>query len=86
MARLARLRVASQSDITSSGILCLPLGHGHQIFAGAGDALHQWQMQLRAGLQVAASSATAEAGAVLIPGLGRFTATPGAVPCRVRRR
>lgn len=60
----------------------VPLGHGHQVFAGAGDALHRWQVQLRAGLQVAASSPAAEAGAVLILGLGVGSLGLRA-PCRV---
>lgn len=60
----------------------VPLGHGHHIFASAGNALHQWQVQLRAGLQVAASSPTAEAGAVLILGLGVGPLRLRA-PCRV---
>jgi uncharacterized protein (UPF0548 family) len=60
----------------------VPLGRGHQVFAGAGDALHQWQVQLRAGLHVAASSPTAEAGAVLILGLGVGPLRLRA-PCRV---
>jgi uncharacterized protein (UPF0548 family) len=60
----------------------VPIGRGHQVFAGAGDALHQWQVQLRVGLQVAASSPTAEAGAVLILGLGVGSLRLRA-PCRV---
>jgi uncharacterized protein (UPF0548 family) len=60
----------------------VPLGHGYQVFVGAGDALDQWQVQLRAGLQVAASSPTAKAGAVLILGL-RVGLLWLRAPCRV---
>jgi uncharacterized protein (UPF0548 family) len=60
----------------------VPIGHGHQLFAGAGDAVRQWQVQLRAGLQVAASSPTAVPGAVLILGLGIGSLRLQA-PCRV---
>jgi uncharacterized protein (UPF0548 family) len=60
----------------------VPIGYGHQVFAAAGDAVCQWQVQLGAGLQVSASAPTAVAGAVVILGLGvgllRFQA-----PCRV---
>jgi uncharacterized protein (UPF0548 family) len=58
------------------------IGHGHQVFTAAGDDLHQWQVQLRAGLQVAASSPTAQKGAVLILGLGIGSLRLRA-PCRV---
>jgi uncharacterized protein (UPF0548 family) len=58
------------------------IGSGPDVFAGAASALLSWQVHLRAGLRVCASSATAEPGAVLILGLGagplRITA-----PCRV---
>lgn len=40
------------------------------VFAGAGDAVCQWRVQLGAGLQVSASAPTAVAGAVVILGLG----------------
>jgi uncharacterized protein (UPF0548 family) len=46
------------------------LGHGHQLFAGAGEAVLQWQVQVRAGLRVSVSSPVATPGAVLILGLG----------------
>jgi uncharacterized protein (UPF0548 family) len=48
----------------------LPIGYGHQLFAAAGDAVRQWQVQLGAGLQVSASSPTAVAGTVPLLGLG----------------
>src|ERR1039457_635580 len=58
------------------------IGSGPDAFAGAASALLSWQVHLRAGLRVCASSARAEPGAVLILGLGagplRITA-----PCRV---
>jgi uncharacterized protein (UPF0548 family) len=58
------------------------IGSGPDVFAGAVSALLSWQVHLRAGLRVRASSARAEPGAVLILGLGagphRITA-----PCRV---
>jgi uncharacterized protein (UPF0548 family) len=58
------------------------IGSGPDAFAGAVSALLSWQVHLRAGLRVCASTATAEPGAVLILGLGagplRITA-----PCRV---
>jgi uncharacterized protein (UPF0548 family) len=60
----------------------LPLGHGHQLFVRAGDAVRQWQVQLRAGLRVSASSPTAVTGAVLILGLGIGSLRLQA-PCRV---
>jgi uncharacterized protein (UPF0548 family) len=60
----------------------LPIGRGQQLFADAGDAVRQWQVQLGAGLQVSASSPTAVAGAVLILGLG-FGSLRLRAPCRV---
>jgi uncharacterized protein (UPF0548 family) len=58
------------------------IGHGLQFFAGAGDALRQWQVQLGAGLRVSASSPIAVEGAVLILGLGIGSLRLQA-PCRV---
>lgn len=58
------------------------LGYGHQVFAGAGDAVCQWQVQLGAGLQVYASAPTAVAGAVVMLGLGIGSLRLQA-PCRV---
>src|SRR5205823_2699185 len=46
------------------------LGHGHQLFTRAGDAVLQWQVQVRAGLRVSVSSPVATPGAALILGLG----------------
>ena len=59
-----------------------PIGCGHQLFAAAGDAVRQWQVQLGAGLQVSASSPTALAGTVLLLGLGIGSLRLRA-PCRV---
>lgn len=61
---------------------CVPVGHGHQVFAGAGDAVCRWQVQLEAGLQVSASSPSAVAGAMVILGLGIGSLRLQA-PCRV---
>jgi uncharacterized protein (UPF0548 family) len=58
------------------------IGHGHQVFARAGDALCRWQAQLGAGLQVSASAPTAVAGAVVILGL-RIGSLRLQAPCRV---
>lgn len=60
----------------------VPIGHGPQVFAGAGDAVCQWQVQLGAGLQVSASAPTAVTGAVVILGLGIGSLRLQA-PCRV---
>lgn len=60
----------------------VPIGHGHQAFAGAGEAVCQWQIQLRVGLRVAASAPTAIAGAVVIVGIGIGLLRLQA-PCRV---
>lgn len=60
----------------------VPIGHGHQVFTGAGDAVRHWQVQLGAGLQVSASAPTAVAGAVVILGLGIGSLRLQA-PCRV---
>jgi uncharacterized protein (UPF0548 family) len=60
----------------------LPIGDGHELFVTAGDAVRQWQVQLRAGLQVSASSPTAVAGTVLLLGLGIGSLRLRA-PCRV---
>jgi len=60
----------------------VPIGHGHQVFAAAGDAVCRWQVQLGAGLQVSASAPTAVTGAVVIVGL-RVGLLRLQAPCRV---
>jgi uncharacterized protein (UPF0548 family) len=60
----------------------LPIGYGYELFAAAGDAVRQWQVQLGAGLQVSASSPTAVAGTVLLLGLGIGSLRLRA-PCRI---
>lgn len=60
----------------------VPIGHGHQVFSRAGDAVCQWQVQLGAGLQVSASAPTAVPGAVVVLGLGIGSLRLQA-PCRV---
>jgi uncharacterized protein (UPF0548 family) len=60
----------------------VPVGHGRQIFARAGDAVCGWRVQLGAGLQVSASARTAAPGAVVILGLGIGPIRLRA-PCRV---
>jgi uncharacterized protein (UPF0548 family) len=58
------------------------IGHGHRLFTDAGNAVLQWQVQIRAGLEVSVSAPTAVQGAVVVLGLGigpfRLRA-----PCRV---
>ena len=65
----------------------LPIGYGHQLFAAAGDAVRQWQVQLGAGLQVSASSPNAVAGTVRATAWprDRLAPAPGAMPGRVCR-
>jgi uncharacterized protein (UPF0548 family) len=58
------------------------IGHGHQLFADASDAVQGWQVHVEAGLRVSASSRTAEPGAVLILGLAIGPLRLNA-PCRV---
>jgi uncharacterized protein (UPF0548 family) len=58
------------------------IGHGRQAFATASEAARHWQVQRRAGLQVAASSPTVAANATLILGLGIGPLRLQA-PCRV---
>ena len=58
------------------------IGSGTQVFADAANAVLSWQAQLRAGLGVSASSATAEPGSVVLLGLGAGRIRIGA-PCRV---
>ena len=60
----------------------VPIGHGHQLFTEAGDAVLQWQVQIRARLQVSVSSPAAVPGTVLILGLGIGRLRLDA-PCRV---
>jgi len=58
------------------------IGSGPQMFAGAAAALLSWQVHLRTGLRVSASSAIAEPGTVVLLGLGTGRIRIGA-PCRV---
>jgi uncharacterized protein (UPF0548 family) len=60
----------------------VPIGHGQQDFARGGEAVCGWQVQLGAGLQVAASARIAVPGAVVILGLGIGSFRLRA-PCRV---
>ena len=60
----------------------VPIGHGHRVFAAAGEAVCRWQVQMGAGLRVAASAPTAVPGAVVILGLGIGPLHLRA-PCRV---
>jgi uncharacterized protein (UPF0548 family) len=58
------------------------IGSGEQAFTAAADALAGWLVQLRAGLTVSASSATAQPGSVVMLGLGVAGLRVHA-PCRV---
>ena len=58
------------------------IGSGAQVFTDAADALLSWQAHLRAGLQVSASSATAQPGTVVVLGVGLGRVRIGR-PCRV---
>jgi len=58
------------------------IGHGHQLFTEAGDAVRRWQVQVRAGLSVAVSAPTATPGTVAVLGLG-IGPVRLAAPCRV---
>jgi uncharacterized protein (UPF0548 family) len=58
------------------------IGHGRQVFAMASEAARHWQVQLRAGLQVTASSPSVAPNATLILGLGIGPLRLRA-PCRV---
>jgi uncharacterized protein (UPF0548 family) len=58
------------------------IGHGHQLFADAGDAVQEWRVQVESGMRVSASSRTAEPCAVLILGLAIGPLRLNA-PCRV---
>jgi uncharacterized protein (UPF0548 family) len=58
------------------------VGGGHQVFADAANAVAGWQVQLKAGLTVSASSPTALPGALAVLGLGIGPLRIGA-PCRV---
>jgi uncharacterized protein (UPF0548 family) len=60
----------------------VPIGHGRQPFTDAANAVRQWQVQVRAGLKVSASSPAAVPGAVVILGLGIGPLRLDA-PCRV---
>lgn len=55
------------------------VGAGSAAFEAAAEAVLGWQVQLRAGLRVAASSATVRAGTVVTLGFGRLVTAP----CRV---
>jgi len=55
-----------------------PIGRGAVFFEEAGDAVLHWGMQLGAGLPVAATTPSAQAGTNLVVRLG-----PLPVPCRV---
>jgi uncharacterized protein (UPF0548 family) len=58
------------------------IGQGQQVFAEAATDLAAWQVQLRAGLTVAASTPTATPGTVVVLGLGLGPLRLSA-PCRV---
>jgi uncharacterized protein (UPF0548 family) len=58
------------------------IGSGAKAFTAAADALAGWQVHARAGLHVAASTAAAEPGSVLMLTLGLGAIRIG-VPCRV---
>jgi uncharacterized protein (UPF0548 family) len=58
------------------------IGLGTARFADAAQALVSWQMHLRSGLQVSASSATAKPDAIVMLGIGAGPFTINA-PCRV---
>ena len=58
------------------------VGTGLRVFADAASAVAGWQVQLRAGLTVSASSETVVAGAVVVLGIGIGPLRVGA-PCRV---
>jgi uncharacterized protein (UPF0548 family) len=60
----------------------VPIGHGHAILASAGKAVFHWQVQLRSGLRVSASSPAATPGTVLLLSLGIGPLRLQA-PCRV---
>jgi uncharacterized protein (UPF0548 family) len=60
----------------------VPIGYGHQLFADAGNAVRRWQVQIRAGLKVSASSPAALPGTVVVLGLGIGPLRLDA-PCRV---
>lgn len=58
------------------------IGHGHQVLADAAADVAGWQVQLRAGLSVSASTARALPGTVVVLGLG-IGPLRVAAPCRV---
>jgi uncharacterized protein (UPF0548 family) len=90
--RVTRLRAAeptypevgATAGVLPSGYhhLCrtVRIGAGPAVFETAAEAVLRWQVQLRAGLRVASSSAAARAGAVVTLGLGPLPIT---APCRV---
>ncbi|MEZ5211190.1 DUF1990 domain-containing protein [Gordonia sp. PP30] len=49
---------------------CVVIGHGDDAFATAGEALLTWQVQLRSGIRVCASSPRIAPGAVATVGVG----------------
>jgi uncharacterized protein (UPF0548 family) len=60
----------------------VPIGHGPQLFADAGNAVLRWRVQIGAGLEVSVSSPVAVPGAVVVLGLGIGPLRLDA-PCRV---
>jgi uncharacterized protein (UPF0548 family) len=60
----------------------VPIGHGRELLASAGDAVFRWHVQLRSGLRVSASSPAALPGTVLLlsAGIGLLRLQ---APCRV---
>jgi len=58
------------------------VGYGHRLFTETGDAVQQWQVQVRAGLRVCVSAPAAAPGAVVVLGLGIGPVRVEA-PCRV---
>jgi uncharacterized protein (UPF0548 family) len=58
------------------------LGRGEELLASAGDAVARWQVQLRAGVSVAASAPVAAPGTVVLLGIGAGRLRLAA-PCRV---
>jgi uncharacterized protein (UPF0548 family) len=60
----------------------LMVGRGHELFVRASDAALHWQIQRRTGLQVSASSPTAEVGAFVRLGV-QIGPVRIHAPCRV---
>jgi uncharacterized protein (UPF0548 family) len=76
--------VGATADVLPSGYRwqrrSVRVGSGNAVFEAAAAAVLGWQVQLRAGLRVSASSAMAQAGTVVTLGLGPLPLT---APCRV---